>query len=302
MSMPEIALLPIDPRLALANVVASIALQEAAVSHVLNAEGEKIQAVVNMPETTVGDLQDINASVAGTMDSVALLEDTLQNKLRTALHALFPTATFTIHFVESGTEDPVDCQCVLCTLTGPGTGGPTATLHAIGDALTLTGLRPGSYTLEMDAACLGYEINTTVFNIVVDAQGNATFNGVPVDEVPPVIELTEDPFFMASLPIEQAAAQEAEPEPEAAPADDQYTVSTLTNHATGDTSVFYPEGGALTLPRLEPGSYTLRAVDVYAGYARSEKAFEIKVCAAGKITVNGIPADENPPVIDLFQA
>jgi len=217
------------------------------------------------------------------MDSVALLEDTLQNKLRTALHALFPTATFTIHFVDSVTGDPVNCQCVLCTLTG--TGGST-TVHAIGDTLTLTGLKPGNYTLEMDAACLGYAINTTVFNIVVDDQGNATFNGVPVDEVPPPeIELTEDPFAGR-----------------AAPADDQYTVSTLTNHATGDTSVFYPEGGALTLPRLEPGSYTLRAVDVYAGYARSEKAFEIKVCAAGKITVNGIPADENPPVIDLFQA
>ena len=306
MSMPEITLFPIDPRSALASVIASIALQEAAVSHVLNAEGEKIQAVVGMDDVTVETLQDINASVAGTMDSVALLEDTLQNKLRTALHALYPTATFTIHFVDS-LGASVNCQCVLCTLTGPLPGGPATTLHAIGDALTLTGLRPGSYTLEMDAACEGYEINGTIFPIVVDIQGNATFNGNDVDEIPPEIVLTEDGSRMAAPASAQAlvaapvvAAQETVSEPVAAPTVDQYIISTLTNRATGDASTVYPDGDTLTLTRPEPGSYTLRVIDVYAGYARSEKQFEINVCAAGNVRCNGIlVTDASPAVIEL---
>jgi len=316
--MPDITLAPIDPRLALASVVASIALQEAAVSHVLNAEGEKIQAVVGLPGTTVGDLQDINLSVGGTVDSVALLEDVLQNKLRTALGALYPTATFTISFIDSVTGDPVDCQCVLCTLTNLGTGEET-TVHAIGDALILSNLKPGSYTLEMIGACAGYEINGTVFDIEVDAQGNATFDGVPVDETPPVIELTEDPFGGRAAPaaaqaaaaasivtvqenVPEAAAQEAAPEPNAALAADQYIVSTLTNRATGDISAFYPDGDTLILPHLEPGSYTLNVTDVYAGYARSVNAFEINVCAAGRVRCNGVVVtDETPATAKLTE-
>ena len=305
MSMPDITLLEIDPRLALASIVASIALQEAAVSHVLNAEGEKIQAVVGLTGTTVEDLQNINLSVGGTVDSVALLEDVLQNKLRTALHALYPTATFTIHFVDSVTGEPVDCQCVLCTLTDLGTGEET-TVHAIGDALTLTDLKPGSYTLEMIDACAGYEINATVFDIEVDAQGNAAFDGVPVDEAPPVIELTEDPLGRAAPAAAQAAAapvvtaREAVPEPDEAPVDNQYVVSTLFNHATGDVSAFYPDGGFLVLPRLEPGSYTLSVTNVFAGYARSEKKLEIDVDAAGNIAFNGAAVtDESPAAVGL---
>jgi len=306
MSMPDLTLQEIDPRLALASIVASIALQEAAVSHVLNAEGEKIQAVAGLTGTTVEDLQNINLSVGGTVDSVALLEDVLQNKLRTALHALYPAATFTIHFVDSVTGEPVDCQCVLCTLTNLGTED-SVTVHAIGDALTLTDLRPGSYTLEMIDACAGYEINGTVFDIEVDAQGNATFDGIAVDESPPVIELTEDPLGRAAPAAAQAAAavsalsaQKAVTEPNAAPTDTQYTVCMLANHAAEGASALYPEGGALAIPRLEPGRYTLRVIDVFAGFARSEKQFEIDVDAAGQITFDGAAVtDENPAAAQL---
>ena len=206
MSMPDITLLEIDPRLALASIVASIALQEAAVSHVLNAEGEKIQAVVGLTGTTVEDLQNINLSVGGTVDSVALLEDVLQNKLRTALHALYPTATFTIHFVDSFTLAPVNCQCAWCTLTNLATGS-SSTVYAQGDTLTLSGLKPGSYALHMLDACAGYAPNENEFDIEVDARGHVVFNGNPVtDESPAEIDLTEEPF--------SAAAQEIAQEPE----------------------------------------------------------------------------------------
>ena len=209
MSMPDISLEEIDPRIALASIVASIALQEAAVSHVLNAEGEKIQAVVGMTGATVEDLQNINLSAGDLVDNVALFQDDLQEKLRTALLALYPTATFAIHFIDSATLEPVNCQCVLSTLTNLATGD-SSTIYAQGDTLILANLKPGSYALHMLEACAGYAPNENDFDIDVDARGHVTFNGAPVtDESPAEIALAEEPF--------SAAAQAAMPEPEAMP-------------------------------------------------------------------------------------
>jgi len=215
--MPNFTLEEIDPRIALASIVASIALQEAAVSHVLNAEGEKIQAVVGMTGTTVEELQDINQSVMDTVNNVALLEDDMRSKLMTSLEALFPTATFPIFFIDGLTMAPVNCQCVWCTLTSLATGD-TSIVYARGDTLTLTGLKPGSYTLHMIDACAGYAYNEDFFDIYVDTSGHVMFNGAAVtDESPAVIELTEAPSGAAAAMPEAYAEPEAEPEPYAQP-------------------------------------------------------------------------------------
>lgn len=83
---------------ALANIIASIALEEAALAHIINAEGEKIQRVVGtfVPEggteplpletpATPDDMQAINASVGDMMGTVSNIENSLHNKLRTIL-------------------------------------------------------------------------------------------------------------------------------------------------------------------------------------------------------------------------
>jgi len=306
MSMPDITLEVIDPRTALASIVASIALQEAAVSHVLNAEGEKIQAVVGMTGATVADLQDINRSVGETVDNVALLEDDLQSKLRTALQGLYPTATLLIHFIDSLTYEPVNCQCLLCTLTDDATGD-SATIYARRDILALPNLKPGSYTLHMIDACAGYAHNENVYDIYVDAKGDVMFNGAAVsDESPAVIEMDESASMAAAqaavpapvaapAPVRKPCAQkpcaklvpEPAPEPEAAPVtlpqpdtNSQYVVYTLTNDTTGGTSTFYAEDYSKFLANLKPGNYTLHMVDVFA---RKENVFGIDVDAGGRV-------------------
>jgi hypothetical protein len=60
--------------------VQSIALQEAALAHILNAEGEKIQRAVRIANN-VCELIEINKSVIDTINSVTQLELALVAKL-----------------------------------------------------------------------------------------------------------------------------------------------------------------------------------------------------------------------------
>ena len=57
----------------------SIALQEAALAHILNAEGEKIQRVV-CEAKCVDDLLNVNESVTNTIQAVSTLEEMLKDK------------------------------------------------------------------------------------------------------------------------------------------------------------------------------------------------------------------------------
>jgi len=66
---------------AITDLIQSVALQETALSHMLNAEGEKMQAIIAMPDVTQEQLMDMNASVYKLVNSVTHLEMILQSKL-----------------------------------------------------------------------------------------------------------------------------------------------------------------------------------------------------------------------------
>lgn len=67
---------------AITDVIESVALQETALSHILNAEGEKLQRAIGMANVTPVQLLQFNRSVEQTIRSVAQLEVILQSKLR----------------------------------------------------------------------------------------------------------------------------------------------------------------------------------------------------------------------------
>ena len=85
MSMPTIELKPIDPINAVANILASVALLEAGVSHVLNAEGEAIEKAIELAEEstdiTLAELSALDESVASVLTAVAELEQTVAEKV-----------------------------------------------------------------------------------------------------------------------------------------------------------------------------------------------------------------------------
>ena len=81
MSMPKIECAHIDKCCAAASLLQSIALEETAISHILNAEGEKLQKAIGMENCSHMDLLDVNKSVEDMIDKITALEIVLKSKL-----------------------------------------------------------------------------------------------------------------------------------------------------------------------------------------------------------------------------
>lgn len=81
MSMPKIECPDIEKCCAASSLVQSIALEEAAISHILNAEGEKIQKVLSLHNCDCKDILEVNKSVQETVEKITSLEIVLKAKL-----------------------------------------------------------------------------------------------------------------------------------------------------------------------------------------------------------------------------
>ena len=83
MGMPVITSSTTTRTQAVTDIIESVALQETALSHILNAEGEKIQKMVALPDVTPEVLLATNKSVESMVNAVSRLEMILQSKLST---------------------------------------------------------------------------------------------------------------------------------------------------------------------------------------------------------------------------
>ncbi|MBE5966785.1 MAG: hypothetical protein E7255_07435 [Lachnospiraceae bacterium] len=81
MGMPIITPCTTTPEQAITDLVASIGIQESALSHIINAEGEKMQAIIGMEGVTSDQLLTLNESVERLLKAITGLELTLQAKL-----------------------------------------------------------------------------------------------------------------------------------------------------------------------------------------------------------------------------
>lgn len=81
MGMPVIHPGCITKETAVGSIIESVAMEEAALAHILNAESEKLLAVVNLPGVTPGELLAVNRSVKETISAIIRLELLLKAKL-----------------------------------------------------------------------------------------------------------------------------------------------------------------------------------------------------------------------------
>lgn len=70
---------------AVTNIITSVALQESALSHILNAEGEKMQEIIGMENITGDQLLCLNKSAELMINVITRLEMILQSKLEIVL-------------------------------------------------------------------------------------------------------------------------------------------------------------------------------------------------------------------------
>jgi hypothetical protein len=71
---------------ALTDILVSISLEEAAIAHILNAEGEKLQKIIADEQSTTNDLLCANKSVDNLADTLTNLEMLLKSKTRLVLN------------------------------------------------------------------------------------------------------------------------------------------------------------------------------------------------------------------------
>ncbi|MEG2262696.1 MAG: hypothetical protein RSB98_07600 [Raoultibacter sp.] len=81
MGMPIIKPGTITRENAVGNIIESVATAEAAFAHIMNAESEKLMAVVDDSGATAEDLLAINASVKNAIAAISRFEMQLQAKL-----------------------------------------------------------------------------------------------------------------------------------------------------------------------------------------------------------------------------
>lgn len=81
MGMPVITSSTTTRSQAITDIIQSVALEETALSHILNAEGEKIQRVVAMENATAEILLETNKSVEAMVNSISNLEMILKDKI-----------------------------------------------------------------------------------------------------------------------------------------------------------------------------------------------------------------------------
>lgn len=65
---------------AITDIITSVALEQTALGHIINAEGEKIQKIVANSQTAE-EMLAVNKSVKSMLDSITRLEMVLQGKL-----------------------------------------------------------------------------------------------------------------------------------------------------------------------------------------------------------------------------
>lgn len=114
---------PIDRDDAVNQILSSIAMEELGLSHILNAEGEKLQYVLGTlpglsgPPATVADVLDVNDSVRSMLDAAAQNQLFLKTKMMNALESSELVGA-------TGPTGPTGA-------TGPA-GGPTGPTGAVG--------------------------------------------------------------------------------------------------------------------------------------------------------------------------
>lgn len=163
MSMPIIEGSDVERTQSVTDIIESIALEQTALSHILNAEGEKLQAVIKTEGVTVDQLLVVNNSVKDMTDAIARLEMMLQSKLSLFGDVLLPGG---FYFTKKNSKTKKALSGATFELISNGEVVKTETSKPNG-RVVFSDIKEGTYTMRESYSPFGYFPNDTVYDVVV---------------------------------------------------------------------------------------------------------------------------------------
>jgi len=198
-----------------------------------------------------------------------------------------PLVTFLFTKIDADTELPL--AGATFQLSQGGTPVDTATSSVTG-AVSFENLAIGTYTLTEIVTPDGYEENTTVYTVVVDAAGTITVNGVVVED-----------FTIGNTPEEAVSFSKIDADTELPLAG---AVFTLSQGGTVSGTAVSNGAGNVTFEDVVPGTYTLTEIVPPSGYNENSTIYTVVVAADGSATINGVNASEveisNTPLVTFL--
>lgn len=286
MSMPKIIGSDTTREQSITDIISSVSLEQTALSHVLNAEGEKLQALMEMQSVTTEELLTINNSVTDTVESIIQLESMLMSKLKLFGNKLKPPAPIKFYFNKIASDTSAGLTGAEFDLYYSGVVVESAT--SLRGRVTFRKQHPGTYILKERIAPIGYQPDTTTeYTVIIGEDRSVTINGTIAEE-----------FTVLNVPYPNLTV---------------YKVSDL-NTPLSDGEFLLENGsysykgksgddGIALLERIMPGDYILSETRTHNGYRKSEETHTVSESPDGTFTIDSIPTSsitiKNKELIDI---
>jgi hypothetical protein len=271
MSYPEININTIDLDIAAKDIIATIALEEAGLAHILNAEGEKLQALISDPNIVMADLVSVNETVTKTVSGIAKMEGALRRKFND-LYGITIDKPF--EFLQTDQLDyPI--QGGTYTLTNG-----IATYEVMGgpDGIIRFNVIPeGDYILHVLISPHSFADDNHDYYVHINEYGNATIDGVNADDFVLVHQPAKGLRF---LKLNENGKR----------LDGGWFKMTENGGSTVVNT--FSDHGIVWLDYPWPGSWILTEEYPPFGYKPSSQQYTVDVAADGSITVDGIDMED----------
>lgn len=274
MSMPKIISSSIERKQAISDIIESVALEETALSHILNAEGEKIQAIVNDENSSVEDMLLVNNSVKKMVQSISKLELLLTGKLSTFQNALLLENRYGFSFTKKDSETGKWIKGAIFELKSNGVSVAVSESNEYG-TVKFSGLALGEYTLEEIKPADKYLTNTDIYQVIIKSEFDITIDGVPsglfiVYNTPyPTITVfnydqVSNPLFGSLFELKGNGFL-------------QYLDTDINGHA-------YFE-------KIAPGIYNIKQISAPQGYKKDDGVRGVVIAEDGSMIIGGVPTN-----------
>ncbi|MCL1802035.1 MAG: prealbumin-like fold domain-containing protein [Eubacteriaceae bacterium] len=297
MSLPEFPTMPDNVGFddIVSEILTSIAMEEIGLSHILNAEGEKLQYVLGTADgeniavkPSIEEILEVNEAVRGTIAAVSMNQIFLYDKLSSVLKAFKvwgegpktpgSKAYLTVTKKDRATGEPISGTTFGLRPKGASSGGPQAVTNSAGIA-TFSNIPIGEYTFLEETPNSEYQHNGTEYKVIVDSAGNVTIEGVAKNS----IQLDNVKKLSMAIEIIDRIHRDYinNTEMRLRPID--------TGRAMGSEGILLTsdENGLIYADGLEARIYELLEETPAPNFQPNDEIYEVVVDQSGHVTING---------------